>query len=69
MLFRSSEVICENSGCSLSRDSEVWLNHMLKFKELDSKVLIEHARERALNFSWKKTANDLIQLYEVKVVA
>jgi glycosyltransferase involved in cell wall biosynthesis len=42
---------------------------MLKFQELDSKALIEQARKRALNFSWKKTANDLIQLYEVKVVA
>ena len=64
-----SEVISETSGCSLPRDPKAWFDQMLNFKEFDRGMLIEQARNRAMNFSWDKTAHDLIELYEMRVVA
>lgn len=62
------ELIDSQSGISLERSAENWVNHMGKLVVIDRSVRRERARARAENFSWERTASTLVRTYTSELI-
>jgi alpha-1,6-mannosyltransferase len=57
-----SEIITDNSGAHRPRSAELWSETVQQFSTIHRDVLRARCRARAEEFSWKKTANQLLAL-------
>jgi len=64
-----SEIICENSGSAISRNSQMWSDRIVDFVYSNRETLRSHARARAEVFSWERSADMLLDLYALEVSA
>lgn len=58
-----SEIVTWESGRALSRSTDSWIGAIEEFMNLDRESTQTLARARAENFTWKKTADQLLSLY------
>jgi alpha-1,6-mannosyltransferase len=57
-----SEIITDNSGAHRPRSAELWSETVQQFSTIHRDVLRARCRARAEEFSWKKTADQLLAL-------
>ena len=58
-----SEIVSWDSGRSLTRSTDAWVEVIDEFMSLDRESTKTFARARAEKFTWKKTADQLLSLY------
>ena len=64
-----SEIICFKSGSAITRDVTQWRDRIIDFLHLDRDSVRSHARARAETFSWERSADMLLDLYELERIA
>jgi alpha-1,6-mannosyltransferase len=64
-----SEIICLKSGSALPRNAVQWRNQIIDFLRHDRESIRSHARARAETFSWERSANMLLDLYDLERIA
>lgn len=64
-----SEIISLKSGSALPRDVAQWRDQIIDFLHLDRESVRSHARARAETFSWERSADMLLDLYELERIA
>jgi alpha-1,6-mannosyltransferase len=58
-----SEIVSWDSGRSLTRSTQAWVEAIDEFLRLDRRSTQSSARARAAEFTWKNTADQLLSLY------
>lgn len=64
-----SEIICLKSGSALPRNADQWRDQIIDFLRHDRESIRSHARARAETFSWERSADMLLDLYELERIA
>ena len=64
-----SEIICLKSGSALPRNAVQWRNQIIDFLRLDRESIRSHARARAETFSWERSADMLLDLYDLERIS
>ncbi len=64
-----SEIICLKSGSALPRNAVQWRNQIIDFLRLDRESIRSHARARAETFSWERSADVLLDLYDLERIS
>jgi alpha-1,6-mannosyltransferase len=64
-----SEIISLKSGSALPRNAAQWRDQIIDFLHLDRESVRSHARARAETFSWERSADMLLDLYELERIA
>lgn len=64
-----SEIICLKSGSALPRNAVQWRDQIIDFLRHDRESIRSHARARAETFSWERSADMLLDLYDLERIA
>ena len=64
-----SEIICLKSGSALPRNAVQWRDQIIDFLRHDRESMRSHARARAETFSWERSADMLLDLYDLERIA
>lgn len=63
-----SELINLQSGISLERSAEKWVDHIVRFLAVDRLLRRDRARERAESFTWERTVSALLETYTAELI-